>query len=207
MPPPSKAERSKTRKRRLAAEAAFLLLLLRALKKKQGLRAALILALLRGQLPLRRLARDSVVAELRSPETSERLPALTQVSDLGKAELRRITKIVAGFLAYSRLRSLGADNKELKKQADTAVESRLRLIAANEAARVFEQERLRTARAVVRQKARAASKQWDATLDGATCDECSRLAGLRLPFNEEFPEGDPPLHPNCRCSIEYSFDT
>lgn len=207
MAEPSEAERRKTRKRQLAAEAVFLLLLLQALKKKRGTKAALLQALLRGQLPLRQLARERIVAELRLKQIPGQLPPISQIEQLSRAEVLRITRIVSRFAAYEQARTSNANTKELKKQAETAVDSRLRLIAANEAVRAFEQERRATVAAAAKEQKRGVTKKWDATLDSETCDECSKLDGTEIPMNDEFPQGDPPLHPNCRCSIEYRFDS
>ena len=43
-------------------------------------------------------------------------------------------------------------------------------------------------------------------MDAVTCPVCAALEGLEIDLADEFPEGDPPLHPNCRCSVEYKFD-
>lgn len=44
------------------------------------------------------------------------------------------------------------------------------------------------------------SKEWIVAQDNE-CDACAELAGEIVPLDEEFPEGDPPLHPNCRCDV------
>lgn len=44
-----------------------------------------------------------------------------------------------------------------------------------------------------------ASKEWKT--GGACCDECADLDGETVPLDEDFPDGDPPLHPNCRCDV------
>ena len=31
------------------------------------------------------------------------------------------------------------------------------------------------------------------------CDECQEQDGLIVGLDEEFPAGDAPIHPNCRC--------
>lgn len=46
-----------------------------------------------------------------------------------------------------------------------------------------------------------ASKQWSAELDGRVCEECAPLDGEIVKLNEEFSMGDPPVHPNCRCTV------
>lgn len=44
------------------------------------------------------------------------------------------------------------------------------------------------------------SKEWIVAQDNE-CDACAELQGEIVPLDEEFPEGDPPLHPNCRCDV------
>jgi len=44
-------------------------------------------------------------------------------------------------------------------------------------------------------------KEWSTELDGLECPICAPLDGTQVKFNEEFPEGDPPIHPNCRCDV------
>lgn len=45
-----------------------------------------------------------------------------------------------------------------------------------------------------------ATKQWIIT-ENDTCDECQDMEGEEVPVADEFKGGDPPLHPNCRCTI------
>ncbi len=42
---------------------------------------------------------------------------------------------------------------------------------------------------------------WKVTWDERLCDECEPLDDTSVGMDEEFDEGDPPLHPNCRCTI------
>lgn len=42
-------------------------------------------------------------------------------------------------------------------------------------------------------------QQWDAASDA--CEICEPFDGIRVAVNEGFPEGEPPLHPNCRCDV------
>lgn len=44
-------------------------------------------------------------------------------------------------------------------------------------------------------------KRWSTELDGRQCDVCGPLDEMTVGFNDEFPEGDPPIHPNCRCDV------
>lgn len=45
----------------------------------------------------------------------------------------------------------------------------------------------------------AAQKQWATEPDA--CEICIPLDGESVPITGEFPDGDPPLHPNCRCDV------
>lgn len=44
-------------------------------------------------------------------------------------------------------------------------------------------------------------KRWSTEQDARTCDECGPLDGETAPVLGDFPWGDPPLHPNCRCTL------
>lgn len=46
-----------------------------------------------------------------------------------------------------------------------------------------------------------ATKEWIVTDDDRLCSQCEPYDGKTVPVGEEFPEGDPPLHPYCRCVI------
>lgn len=45
-----------------------------------------------------------------------------------------------------------------------------------------------------------ATKEWIVTAS-ETCDECLAYDGKQVLISDEFEDGDPPLHPNCRCTI------
>lgn len=55
-----------------------------------------------------------------------------------------------------------------------------------------------------RRQARAARTEvmqtWNAELDA--CDACAGFGGMTIRADEVFPDGDPPLHPHCRCTID-----
>lgn len=42
-------------------------------------------------------------------------------------------------------------------------------------------------------------KEWKT--GGGACDECEELDGVVVDLDDDFPDGDPPLHPNCRCDV------
>jgi SPP1 gp7 family putative phage head morphogenesis protein len=46
-----------------------------------------------------------------------------------------------------------------------------------------------------------AQKEWSAEIDGRNCEICAALDGVRVGITDQFPAGDPPRHPNCRCDV------
>ncbi|HEY7824673.1 MAG TPA: ADP-ribosyltransferase, partial [Acidimicrobiia bacterium] len=44
-------------------------------------------------------------------------------------------------------------------------------------------------------------KKWSANLDGRVCNQCADLDGTVVPLAGTFPNGEPPLHPSCRCDV------
>jgi len=45
-----------------------------------------------------------------------------------------------------------------------------------------------------------AEKEWSVSQD-EVCPDCMEMNGKRVPIDDDFEEGDPPLHPNCRCDV------
>ena len=195
-------ERETTRKRQLAAEAALLLLLFRAFRRDDR-KEALARVLLANQAGLRRLARLRLAAELQV-----RPRALAAAIGLpSKTEQRRALSLAGRVERLFRKTTKAATTPELRKQAEVVAENRLRLIATNETVRIFEEERREFAEEYAEETGKRGTKRWDAVADANLCEECESLAGTEISLDDEFPEGDPPLHPNCRCSVEYIFDT
>lgn len=52
----------------------------------------------------------------------------------------------------------------------------------------------------------ATSRMWIVTDDDRLCDDCEPLDGEAVGLNDEFEDGDPPLHPGCRCTMGLTFD-
>jgi hypothetical protein len=46
-----------------------------------------------------------------------------------------------------------------------------------------------------------ASKQWSTELDGRECEICGPLDGETVLLDADFSDGEPPIHPNCRCDV------
>ena len=49
-------------------------------------------------------------------------------------------------------------------------------------------------------------KYWSVEIDGRECEICVTVAAMydeenAIPITEQFPDGDPPLHPMCRCDV------
>jgi hypothetical protein len=42
---------------------------------------------------------------------------------------------------------------------------------------------------------------WIVTPDDKLCEICEEFEDMQVPLGEQFPEGGPPAHPNCRCTI------
>lgn len=224
---PTKAEREKTRKQLLAAEAALLLLLLSAAKKRNA-ENAIVEALRSSQVQSKLLARQRFAAELRvpiaTPKVQTRTMRVVTRRDMGdgtykefihthnvpitnKRDERAQRRLANRFAASARRRRDEAksapDPKAAAANAAASTEASLRRIATTETLRVFEQERRRTAEEFSRVSGTPFEKEWDATMDRRTCDICAGLHRRVVPLAQEFPSGDPPLHPNCRCSVEY----
>jgi len=49
-------------------------------------------------------------------------------------------------------------------------------------------------------------RRWIVSGDSNTCDDCDELDEETVGLDEEFPDGDPPLHPACRCSVGLVFN-
>jgi SPP1 gp7 family putative phage head morphogenesis protein len=69
-------------------------------------------------------------------------------------------------------------------------------IARTETSRVMNESELAAYKAVGETK-----KTYCAELDEFACPECADMDGMVIPIDESFPEGDPPVHPSCRCNI------
>jgi hypothetical protein len=86
------------------------------------------------------------------------------------------------------------ERREERKIATTHLESSIDRTAATEVADAWNHE---TRRMVDHWTARGVDivTVWNAEADA--CDKCHALHGLEIEADEDFPEGDPPLHPRC----------
>lgn len=235
MPPSRRASRvtkdeRETNRAILALEAAALLLLLRATKKRDVREVERVLV--DQAQKARVLARQRVAAELRYPVTAKPLPASVRivrridmgdgtyrevvsthpasVPPLGKLERLRLRKLSRTMVADANERdraARGAANpREARAAARASTESHVRLVATTETMDAFSRERERLAREIADRTDAAVYKEWRSTLDMRACEKCSALHGTFLPLARGFPQGDPPLHPRCRCWVLYSIE-
>jgi SPP1 gp7 family putative phage head morphogenesis protein len=52
-----------------------------------------------------------------------------------------------------------------------------------------------------RQSGVVEKRQWVVSGKENMCDECEGLDGTEADIDDDFPDGDPPLHPNCDCTV------
>lgn len=169
-----------------------LLVLLRRAAKNHDADRAIALAILQGRERARTLARERAAAEL------EVRAAARPVAVPGTREVARVADLAA------RTRKLATEAVEAR--ARRVLEAKLRQIAATETVEAFEEERLRAAEEIALREDVIIVRRWDATMDRRTCAACDKLDGTEVPLGEPFDSGDPPLHPGCRCSVEYLVD-
>lgn len=227
--PVSKDERE-TNRELLAVEAAILLALLRAEKKRDP--RAVERDLLEAERRVRLLARERVAAELRFPTHDKPVAPTTRVVrriDMGDGTFREVIltnasalpppkkgetsrfrklarKVVVDANARDRAAAQSASPRAAQAAAKSVTESQVRMIATTETMTAFARERERAAREIARATGAPLFKEWRATLDKRACERCSALHGERLALAVRFENGDPPLHPRCRCWVLYSVE-
>lgn len=97
---------------------------------------------------------------------------------------------------------LGVDPMARSAAGVRRAASDLERAAVTETHQAYEAENRRLAQ-VARERGHRLVRAWNATLDRRTCPGCAGLDGLEVGEDEEFPDGDPPLHARCRCVVEY----
>jgi SPP1 gp7 family putative phage head morphogenesis protein len=93
----------------------------------------------------------------------------------------------------------GWSNDELAdaiQEATTFGDARCEMIARTETAAADIQGNLMG----YRESGVVDSKQWLVAQD-EVCEDCQAMDGMVVALDSEFPGGDPPLHPNCRCDL------
>lgn len=114
--------------------------------------------------------------------------------DISKTTINRIAEKVAEALQQGK--SIG-ELKDSIMEAGILSEARAEMIARTETAMAVIDGRQETMLELMPN----GFKEWSLAPDA--CEECEAYGGVSVPIDEDFPEGDPPLHPNCRCDLLY----
>jgi len=219
-----------TNRELLALEAAVLLALLRA-EKKRDVRV-FDRELETAHARARVLARERVAAELRFPTSAKPASPTSRVVrriDMGdgtfrevvltnpralpllnkpeRARLRTLSrKVIAEANARDRVAKQSASPRDAKAAARASTEAQVRTVATTETMTAFTSERERVAQQIARATGVPLLKEWRATLDVRACEKCADLHGERVLVASRFAFGEPPLHPRCRCWVLYSVE-
>jgi hypothetical protein len=186
---------------------------------------ALTLALTTAIEAGRRNARDGAIVDIQEaarvdvdtpdPSSSDHAYAYAAAASLaavwGSAVLRNVDKATKNDLSVPFA----------VRQTMAALEPRMRRTAVTETAVAFNEERGAASLAIAEKRAsnpqggpyRASGRApepedaapplvriWSAILDLKVCVSCAEMAGTAVPLGAEFPGGDPPKHPFCRCT-------
>jgi SPP1 gp7 family putative phage head morphogenesis protein len=194
------------RKRLLEATAATLLLLRRR-------RGAIVSAGIRRGASPERIAtslKDSLRIGLLSARDAARAGGLMrlerELAAAGRATgltrpspaqiVRDVHRAVAHSTSYAR-QWLNAATASSLVEASAKTDHALVRTATTEAVDAFNAGR---ADALDALGAPELGRRWDAKLDARVCDFCFGLDGTIVAAGQAFPDGDPPVHPNCRCT-------
>lgn len=115
----------------------------------------------------------------------------------GQAALKYRTQLINNGLTLVQV------NKQVDKYADRLLSSRADSIARTEVMNALNKGQLESWQQAQSEGllSDGATKEWIITDDEALCDECEPLDGEQVALDDDFPGGDPPLHPRCRCTI------
>jgi len=206
-------QREEDLKRLLQAEAALLLLLRR--RSKKALRRRVDAAIRADELY--RSVRQSVIEGRRVAAAAARYRTIQNLRLVGvsvevseRAVLQALAK--RDELAASRA-GHGVTSRWLTGQLvdpDTAPRARpkpfdlefeLGRTAASEAVDAFIEARNEVLARLPDRVAEQLLKRWQSMGDDRVCATCEQLDGEEVPVREEFPMGDAPIHPGCRCTF------
>lgn len=115
---------------------------------------------------------------------------------------RRITDEMARGRTYEEAEARSA--KSTQRYADRVYRYRTETIARTEIMRASNEGRNQAWQQGIEGGwiAPDSLKKWSVELDGRECSICRPLGDLPpIPINASFPSGDPPVHPNCRCTV------
>lgn len=115
---------------------------------------------------------------------------------------QRITEGMERGLSYEQAEQGSA--KATKRYADRIYRYRTETIARTEIMRASNEGRNQAWQQGIEGGwiAPDSLKKWSVEIDGRECSICRPLGDLDpIPINASFPSGDPPVHPNCRCTV------
>lgn len=104
--------------------------------------------------------------------------------------------------------STSAISAKVETYAGQLLTQRAELIARTEimsAANAGQREAWDQAEAKGLIDAERTQRMWIVTDDDRLCEECEPYDGVSVDFGDEFEDGDPPLHPGCRCTVGLTF--
>jgi hypothetical protein len=198
----------------MASIAALLLLLRRVTRRRpsddlyaeaERLQRQLAEAYLIGRAAAARTATARLVAEL------EALAGIAQPltwHPLVIEEARRAERAARGYSQSWLSRALGLAEDEVSAPGTVAharLRRQLEVGARTEASTAFHEARRDAISEAVASNPELSDtfeQVWNVAWCKGTCDECAALDGMVRPLGEDFPHGDPPLHPWCGCEID-----
>jgi hypothetical protein len=109
--------------------------------------------------------------------------------------------------AYKKALVEASDEAETIAEARKAVDIRATLdrIASDEVLTAWNEEHREAARAADR-AGHTVISTWNAELDARTCERCADVDGAEVFGDEDFADGDPPLHSHCHCYVTTRFE-
>ena len=137
-------------------------------------------------------------------------------SALGQDEIEALIRAAAGLTQvqanalatmFLDARNRGQTPKQLTALIDAAskryLRQRAKLAAGTEAWRAWQLGQFSTAAQKQRETNAQVIRIWVTARDERVCPTCGPLDGVTYPVGKAFAYGEPPIHPNCRCNLEY----
>ena len=133
---------------------------------------------------------------------------------------RESAKYIKNLVGLTEKQSIAVDNlrtslleqevhpkiidKNVNQYADRLLNYRADMISRTETLRAANEGTMGLWDQLVEQgviDSQTAQKKFIVTPDDKLCDFCADYDGVTVGLDEEFDDGDPPLHPNCRCCV------
>lgn len=124
-------------------------------------------------------------------------PLIGLTSQQGQAALKYRSKLIENGLPLTKV------NEKVDRYADQLLNRRADQIARTEIMDALNNGQNESWLQAQEQGylSENATKEWIVTPDDLLCPQCEPMDGKTVRIDQEFPEGDPPLHPSCRCTI------